>query len=193
MHARILFIATIIAAGTLALLGSGSLVAYASPSPTASPTPGLTLYVDSHGRPQSPFKTTRSTIATPGGPVLYGEPANALGAPVALLSCGATFHGAVNSAAYGSIVQFTVINNTANFLRYTRIAYRMDRSGAYDDAFLFNLKPHEVRSFTLRNDGVMAGGDLPVFHDYPHWMLCGAGPAQEADGTILRFLPEFLK
>lgn len=185
---RIAFIATIVACAVALCGNTRPLVAYAAPAQASPPTPGMTLFVDSHGRPVSPFKTSKSTIVPIGGPHVFGVPANALGAPVSVLACDATFHGTGTKA--WSTLRFTVLNQTAFRLKYTRIAHRRQYGGAYSDAILFDLKPHEMRTFTL-TDGDPVIGFAPG--RYPQWMLCGAGPAQKADGSMLEFEPEFLK
>ncbi|HET9095985.1 MAG TPA: hypothetical protein VFN37_04945 [Candidatus Baltobacteraceae bacterium] len=75
---------------------------------------------------------------------MYGIPANNLNAPVSVLSCQAAYHGTGVKA--WSTIRFTVLNQTPYHLRYTRIAYRRQYGGAYSDAILFDLKPHETRA-----------------------------------------------
>ena len=158
-------------------------VAFASPTKITKHDPPI----------RSGFTTIRSSIVVPGSKIVYGVPENQLGAPVALVSCNVVFRGKPGSIHYGMTVQFTALNETNDKLRYTRIAFRIDRGGAYSSSVLLDMKPHEMRTFGFgAHDGATAG-DVPMYYkDYPHWMLCSAGPAVKADGTTLDFEPPFL-
>ncbi len=159
-----------------------------------TPGPGIwnALTPDAHGRPVSPLRTVWSHIVKLGGPILHGIPENSLNARVAVLSCDAAFEGSTRSPQEFETMRFTVMNETPYLLRYTRIAVEVDRGASYEDAILFDLKPYELRSFVLTQGGVFADGNFPrQYHHYPKWMLCGAGPAQRANGKMLDFEPGF--
>ncbi|NNM93786.1 MAG: hypothetical protein HKL92_10635 [Candidatus Eremiobacteraeota bacterium] len=123
-----------------------------------------------------------------GGPVVHGIPANTLQTPVAVLSYDAAYEGKTE-ATYFQTIRVIVMNETPYYLRYTRIAFEIDRGGSYEDAILFDLKPYEMRSF-IGSEGGFAAAGSPQNH--PHWMLCGAGLAVLANGEVLQFEPSFL-
>ena len=158
-----------------------------------TPGPGIwgALTPDAHGHPASPFRTVWSHIVKLGGPIIHGIPENSLNARVAVLSCDAAFEGSTTSPQEFETMRFTVMNETPYFLRYTRVAVEVDRGASYEDAILFDLKPYELRSFVLTQGGAASDGNLPEYHHYPKWMLCGAGPAQRANGQMLDFEPGF--
>ncbi len=163
----------------------------AMPTPTRARMPwsistGLTP--NARGQLYSPFRTSSSHIVKLGGPVVPGIPANSIPTPVAVLSCDAAYEGKTE-ATYFQTIRVTVMNETPYYLRYTRIAFKIDRNGSYEDAILFDLKPYEMRSF-IGSEGGYAAGGRP--QDHPHWMLCGAGPAVLANGKVLQFEPSFL-
>ncbi len=168
----------------------------AAESVSAVPTPPrpvharmpFTLTVDAQGRFASPFRTLSSHVVKLGGPVVHGIPANNIQAPVAVLSCDAAYEG-TTEATYFETIRVTVMNETPYYLRYTRIAFEVDRDGSYEDGILFGLKPYEMRSVIWTDGGIGAPGS-PRHH--PHWMLCGAGPAVLANGEVLQFNPSFL-
>ncbi len=190
---QLLAAATIVGATLLFCCGA------ASPKPRQgtvmrfTPGPGIwgALGVDAHGNPASPFRTVWSHIVKLGGPVIHGIPENSLNARVAVLSCDASFEGSTTSPQEFETMRFTVMNETPYFLRYTRIVVEVDRGPSYEDPILFDLKPYELRSFVLTQGGAAADGNLPEYHHYPKWMLCGAGPAQRANGKMLDFEPGF--
>ena len=161
--------------------------ATAMPTPVRAPMPFM-LPVDAHGQLSSPFRTLSSHIVKLGGPIVHGIPANSLPTPVAVLSCDAAYEGKTE-ATYFQTIRVTVMNETPYYLRYTRVAFEIDRDGSYEDAILFDLKPYEMRSF-IDSEGGYAAGGRP--QDHPHWMLCGAGPAVLANGKVLQFEPSFL-
>ncbi len=193
MHRR-LTVAWIATAVTCAASGTYAL----AQSATAMPTPmrarmpwsiSTSLTRNAHGQLYSPFRTLSSHVVKLGGPIVHGIPANSLPTPVAVLSCDAAYEGKTE-ATYFQTIRITVMNETPYFLRYTRIAFKIDRDGSYEDAILFDLKPYEMRSFIGTEGGYAAGGRP---QDHPHWMLCGAGPAVLANGKVLRFEPSFLR
>ena len=189
MNLRVVFFfAVTIAVVALFASRTSAPVVHTIPKTTRTEFP-MTISIDNHGKPATPFQTVRSMIVKPGGPIIHGVPANNLGAPVAVLSCDADFHDWGMKTWFA--IRTTVLNNTGIQLRYTRIVYRIENGGAYSDAILFDLKPHEMRTFRLTDgDPDPMGGASK--RSYPRWMLCGAGPAQKADGTMLTFEPEFL-
>ncbi len=160
--------------------------ATAMPTPVRAPMP-FTLVIDARGNPVSPFRTLSSHIVKLGGPIVHGIPANSLPTPVAVLSCDAAYEGKTE-ATYFQTIRVTLMNETPYYLRYTRIAFEIDRGASYEYAFLFDLKPYEMRSVIYTAGGIIADGSP---QDHPHWMLCGAGPAVLANGKVLRFEPSF--
>ena len=172
-----------------------TLTVRAQVAPTAPPDSQpwhMDIYVDAHGKPGTPFITRSSTLVDVGGHHVVGVPANNLGAAVALVSCSADFSGR-KGPHYSERLHFTVFNETSLPLKYVRIAWRIDGGASYVSANLFDLKPHELRRFDDGSEGLGSDGNFPGFgKGYPQWMLCGAGPAEKNDGTVLKFEPEFL-
>ncbi|MGC8484515.1 MAG: hypothetical protein ACP5O6_02615 [Candidatus Baltobacteraceae bacterium] len=157
-------------------------------TPVRAPMPFM-LTVDARGKFASPFRTLSSHVVKLGGPIVHGIPANNFPTPVAVLSCDAAFQGKTE-ATYFETFRVTVMNETPYYLRYTRIAFEIDRGASYEDGILFGLKPYEMRSFIWTAGGEAADGSP---QDHPHWMLCGAGPAVLANGKVLRFEPSFFR
>ncbi|NNM93787.1 MAG: hypothetical protein HKL92_10640 [Candidatus Eremiobacteraeota bacterium] len=158
------------------------------PTPVHAKMP-FTLTIDAHGKFASPFRTLSSHIVKLGGPVVHGIPSNTIQAPVAVLSCDAAYEGKTE-ATYFETIRVTVMNETPYYLRYTQIAFEIDRGGSYEDGILSGLRPYEMRSVIWTDGGIGAPGSAK---EPPHWMLCGAGPAVLANGEVLQFEPSFLR
>lgn len=176
----------------IALACSGCGLSQANRTPHATQNPKVLSIPSDGSKPVSPFVTDHSEFVDPTA-IQFGEALNRPSAPVVMEWCSYSSPVPFRKATAVKF-SFGVYNTLASNIKYLRIVWVYTRS-AYNAAYLFNLKPHELRVFSAREDArfvpLTLNAHVPFLR--PSYNLrCGAGPALTSQGTYLDFAPPFM-
>lgn len=134
------------------------------------------------------IETTRSITISGASQVLPGVPLQAVDAPIAIVSCSFNYARPVGAADQSVTFHFEVLNRTGEAYREVTVDYRY-ASISYAFADIDDLKPYEYREVVVRFPY-----HASLFEHFPpKFFLCGAGPAWDAAGKKVDFLPTFFR
>ncbi len=128
--------------------------------------------------------TTSSAILHQNSRFVPGAAIQTYDTPVVISACSLEYQEPLGSDRQSVVYNFSVYNQTEQTLRYTAITDSFDFANL-QEAFVFNLKPHEfrvIRSYWSTSEiAVLLAPHRPTF------LLCGSGPEITSTDAILSY------